>query len=70
MRRDHGKILFLDLRDRTGLVQLVVIPDHEAAYEAARNCRSEYIIDVVGVVKLRPGGAERSGTLGSIEIEV
>ena len=70
MRRDHGKILFLDLRDRTGLVQLVVIPDHEAAYEVARNCRSEYIIDVVGVVKLRPGGAERSGTLGSIEIEV
>lgn len=70
MRRDHGKILFLDLRDRTGIVQLVVIPDHEAAYESGRACRNENVIDVTGVVKLRPGGAERTNSLGTIEIEV
>lgn len=70
MRRDHGKILFFDMRDRSGSVQLVVIPDHEAAYETARGCRNEYIIQTVGTVKSRPGGAERVGTLGSIEVEV
>jgi nondiscriminating aspartyl-tRNA synthetase len=70
MRRDHGKILFLDVRDRSGTVQLVVIPDHSAAYEAARECRNECIIEAIGVVKSRPGGAERADTLGSIEVEV
>ena len=52
------------------MVQLVVIPDHEAAYEAARECRNECVIDVMGTAKLRPGGAERTGTSGSIEVEV
>lgn len=70
MRRDHGKILFLDMRDRSGLVQLVVIPDHEEAYLSSRECRNECVIDVFGTVKARPGGAERSGMAGSIEIEV
>lgn len=70
MRRDHGKILFLDMRDRSGLVQLVVIPDHEAAYGVARDCRNECVVEVIGVVKLRPGGAERTGIEGSIEVEV
>ena len=70
MRRDHGKILFLDMRDRSGMVQLVVIPDHEAASLASRECRNECVIDVIGTAKLRPGGAERSSTAGSIEIEV
>ena len=70
MRRDHGKILFLDMRDRSGMVQLVVIPDHEAAYTASKECRNECVIEVTGVAKLRPGGAERSNTSGSIEVEV
>ncbi len=70
MRRDHGKIVFLDLRDRSGVVQLVAIPDHEAAYEAARECRNEYVVAIEGIVKSRPGGAERTGTLGSIEVEI
>lgn len=70
MRRDHGKILFLDMRDRSGMVQLVAIPDHAEAYETARTCRNECVIEVVGVAKLRPGGAERTSTSGNIEIEV
>ncbi|QQS20537.1 MAG: hypothetical protein IPL87_03115 [Candidatus Moraniibacteriota bacterium] len=69
MRRDHGKILFLDLRDRTGVVQVVVIPDHEEAYEAARAAKNECVIEVFGTVKVRPGGAARIGILGGIEIE-
>ncbi len=70
MRRDHGKILFLDMRDRSGMVQLVVIPDHEAAYAASKDCRNESVIEIVGVAKLRPGGTERTDTPGSIEVEV
>lgn len=70
MRRDHGKIVFFDMRDRSGTVQLVVIPDHEMAYAASKECRNECVIEVTGVAKLRPGGAERSTTSGSIEVEV
>lgn len=70
MRRDHGKIVFLDLRDRTGMVQLVAIPDHPEAYDIARECRNEFVLSVEGMVKSRPGGAERLGALGSIEVEI
>lgn len=70
MRRDHGKILFLDMRDRSGMVQLVVIPDHEAAYAASRECRNECVIEVIGIAKLRPGAGARTNTTGSIEVEV
>lgn len=71
IRRDHGKLIFIDLRDRSGFVQLVLIPDKEAAYQVAKEVRSEYIIEVEGLVKDRPGGAanEKIST-GRIEIEV
>lgn len=71
VRRDHGKLIFIDLRDRSGFVQLVFIPDKEAAYKIAREVRSEYIIEIEGLVKERPGGAanEKIST-GRIEIEV
>jgi aspartyl-tRNA synthetase len=53
-RRDHGKLLFIDLRDRTGLAQVVFNPERDAAvHEKAGLLRSEYVIAVTGTVKLR-----------------
>ena len=71
IRRDHGRLIFIDLRDRSGVVQMVVIPDKEEAHKAAKNIRSEFVIEVVGLVKARPGGAvnEKIPT-GGVEIEV
>jgi aspartyl-tRNA synthetase len=71
IRRDHGKLIFIDLRDRSGIVQMVIIPDKEEAYKAAKDVRSEFVIEVEGLVKARPGGAvnEKIPT-GGVEIEV
>lgn len=71
IRRDHGKLIFIDLKDRSGFVQLVFIPDKEVAYKAAKETRNGYIIEVEGMVKERPGSAanEKIST-GKIEIEV
>jgi len=71
VRRDHGKLIFIDLRDRSGIIQTVIIPDKEEAYKLAKEIRSEYILDIEGLVKARPGGAanEKIPT-GGVEIEV
>ncbi|MDO8585354.1 MAG: aspartate--tRNA ligase [bacterium] len=53
-RRDHGKIIFIDLRDRTGTAQLVFITKDKALYEKANTLRSEWVIRVEGVVNKRP----------------
>ncbi len=71
IRRDHGKLIFIDLRDRSGFVQLVVIPDKEVAHKIAKDIRNEYIIEIEGLVKERPGGASNEKiSTGKIEIEV
>ncbi|MFZ2975210.1 MAG: aspartate--tRNA(Asn) ligase [Candidatus Moraniibacteriota bacterium] len=71
VRRDHGKLIFIDLRDRTGIIQMVVIPDKEEAYQVSKDVRSEYVITVEGLVKERPGGQEKSeNSLGRVELEV
>lgn len=57
-RRDHGGVIFLDLRDREGLVQVVVDPDRPAAFASAEDCRSEFVVRVVGKVRARPAGTE------------
>src|SRR3989344_6450045 len=54
VRRDHGKLIFVDLRDRTGKVQCVVVPSAEKAYEAGKELRSEWVVQVVGTVQERP----------------
>ncbi|MBU3896189.1 aspartate--tRNA ligase [Patescibacteria group bacterium] len=51
--RAHGKILFIDLRDQSGVLQVVFLPN-EKAYEPAKDLRPEWVIDIVGVVSARP----------------
>ena len=54
VRRDHGKIIFIDLRDRSGIVQMVFVPSQKEIYETATQLRSEWVIRVRGMVKQRP----------------
>jgi aspartyl-tRNA synthetase len=56
-RRDHGGLVFVDLRDRSGIVQVVANPDVDAqAHAAAQQVRSEYVLQVKGIVRARPQG--------------
>ena len=56
-RRDHGGLVFIDLRDRSGLVQVVANPDVDPeAHAAAQQARSEYVLQVTGIVRARPEG--------------
>ncbi|WP_423902358.1 OB-fold nucleic acid binding domain-containing protein, partial [Colibacter massiliensis] len=53
-RRDHGGLIFIDLRDRTGIVQVVASPDYaETAFKKAEEVRNEYVLAVRGIVRLR-----------------
>ena len=72
LRRDHGKLIFLDLRDREGLIQLVVNPKtKETAYKAAQELRPEDVIEASGVVKKRPAGTiNKELKTGEVEVEV
>ena len=55
-RRDHGGVIFFDLRDESGVVQVVYNPDEEDSFGLAESCRNEYVISVEGEVRERPGG--------------
>jgi len=55
-RRDHGGVIFIDLRDRSGLVQLVFSPDNAGIFKQAESLRPEYVIRVKGNVRRRPEG--------------
>jgi aspartyl-tRNA synthetase len=68
-RRDHGGVIFIDLRDREGLVQVVCDPDRAEVFSNAEKIRSEYCIKVTGLVRQRPEGTTNAG-LVSGEIEV
>lgn len=73
VRRDHGKLVFFVLRDRSGQVQLVVTPEKAEVIEAAKDIRAEYAVRMEGVVKARPAkkGVEPSAVpTDQIEIEV
>lgn len=70
-RRDHGGLIFVDLRDHTGVVQLVVNPESEAAFSLAEQLRDEYVISVYGVVKEREEGLKNPNlATGTIEVVV
>lgn len=53
-RRDHGKIIFIDVRDRSGVLQVVFIPSNKAVYELAQKLRSEYVVEITGQINARP----------------
>ena len=57
VRRDHGKLIFIDLRDRSGVCQVIFLPS-SAAYEAAKELRSEWVVRLNGKVNRRPKGME------------
>ena len=68
-RRDHGGVIFIDLRDREGLVQVVFDPDRAESFKVAEGVRNEFCLKVTGVVRARPAGTENAGlTSGKIEI--
>ncbi|MDI6758673.1 MAG: aspartate--tRNA ligase [Candidatus Omnitrophota bacterium] len=69
-RRDHGKLIFIDIRDRYGLTQIVFIPKESAnAYEKAQGLRNEFVIKIKGIVNKRPQGT-LNPKLNTGEIEV
>jgi aspartyl-tRNA synthetase len=69
-RRDHGGVIFLDLRDREGLVQIVVHPDEQPeAHAAALKVRPEFVVRITGAVRLRPPGTTNPN-LATGEVEV
>jgi aspartyl-tRNA synthetase len=68
-RRDHGGVIFIDLRDREGLVQIVCDPDRPDMFKAAEGVRSEFCLKVVGLVRARPAGTENANLVsGKIEV--
>ena len=68
-RRDHGGVIFIDLRDRAGLVQVVFDPDVPEMFAVAEHVRSEYVLQITGVVRLRPEGTTNKN-MHSGEIEI
>jgi aspartyl-tRNA synthetase len=68
-RRDHGGVIFIDLRDREGLVQIVCDPDRAQTFAVAEGVRNEFCLEVVGKVRPRPAGTENTNlTSGKIEV--
>jgi len=68
-RRDHGGVIFIDLRDREGIVQVVFDPDTEEHFRLADSVRSEYVLEVVGIVRARAESTVNSDmATGTIEV--
>jgi len=68
-RRDHGGVIFVDLRDREGLVQVVFDPDRDEIFHLAEQIRNEYVLKVEGRVRMRPEGTQNPElTTGMIEV--
>jgi aspartyl-tRNA synthetase len=68
-RRDHGGVIFIDLRDREGLVQVVCDPDRPETFKVAEVLRNEYVVRVTGVVRPRPEGTVNPNLVsGAIEV--
>jgi len=71
IRRDHGKLIFLDLRDKDGIIQVVVNPKvSEESYKVAQELRPEFVVEIVGKVNKRPEGTiNKDLASGTVEIE-
>ena len=71
IRRDQGKMIFLDFRDMTGIVQGVILPNQVEALEQGKKLRQEFVVEVNGKVNERPEKNRKAGVLnGSIELEI
>ena len=71
IRRDQGKMIFLDFRDMTGIVQGVILPNQIDALEIGKQLRQEFVVEVTGKVNERPERNKKVGVLnGSIELEI
>ncbi len=69
VRRDHGKLVFLDIRDRSGKVQSVCLPAHAEAVTTAQTLRPEWVVQIEGVVNERPEKMRVEGLNGNVELE-
>jgi len=70
-RRDHGKLIFLDLRDASGKIQAVVLPQHTLAHVTASVVRSEWVLKITGTINTRPEKmVNKDEVLGTIELEI
>ena len=68
-RRDHGGVIFIDLRDREGIVQVVIDPDTPEAFALADSARNEFVLSITGRVRHRPEGTTNDKMVsGKIEI--
>jgi aspartyl-tRNA synthetase len=68
-RRDHGGVIFVDLRDREGIAQIVFDPDAKESFAFAETVRSEFVLKITGIVRLRPEGTSNA-VMGTGRIEV
>ena len=70
-RRDHGGLIFIDLRDHSGMLQLVISPDFAESFELAEKCRDEFVISTTGVVKERAENLKNPNiSTGEVELIV
>src|SRR3989344_5917936 len=70
VRRDHGKIIFIDLRDRSGIMHVVFTPANKELYEKANSLRPEWVVSITGKIGARPKGMENQEIeTGMIEIQ-
>jgi len=70
-RRDHGGLIFLDLRDREGRVQVVFHPENNASFAIAETVRHEYVLQIKGMVRHRPAGTlNEKLKSGKVEVDV
>jgi aspartyl-tRNA synthetase len=71
VRRDHGKLIFIDLRDMSGKVQMVALPNHDEAHTSANTVRSEWVVEVTGKINARPERMiNKDEVNGAVEIEM
>jgi len=68
-RRDHGGVIFLDLRDREGIAQIVIDPDTPESFSLAEKVRHEYVVSLTGRVRQRPEGTANN-EMGTGQVEV
>ena len=71
VRRDHGKLIFIDIRDMSGKVQAVALPNHKEAHTVANTVRPEWVVEITGKVNARPEKMINKNEInGKIEIEI